>query len=88
MVAGLGSAVVQSGGSKRLSVVSTFTGLNGPLLCRVALPFTVNGEPAVTDGGSDVVAPVTFTSAFARMFTLRGGLVPELLAPFGSVTCN
>jgi hypothetical protein len=85
-VSGFVDGVVQPPGITSVNVVSTFTGPNGPLLWSTAEPVTGKGVPAVALAGEFTVTLLTFGSAFTRMLVVRGLLVPELLAAFGSLT--
>jgi hypothetical protein len=85
-VTGFGLLVVQPAPGRSVNVVSTLTGLTGPLLCSVAPPTTPKGTPAVTEGGRLTVAAVTFTSVVALTAVVPVLLVIELLPPFESLT--
>ena len=61
-VCGFGDRELQSGGRLSVSVVSTFVGPNGPLLCRVALALTANGLPAFAEGGPFITTLATLMS--------------------------
>jgi hypothetical protein len=57
--------VVQSPGRDSVNVVSTSTGVTGPLLWIVALPLTVKAVPALAEAGDDALEAETFTSVVA-----------------------
>jgi hypothetical protein len=79
--------VVQSDGRVRVNVVSTFVGLYGPLLCRLAVEETSNAVPAVEDPGEVSETLLTLMSEVAVTLVLELPLA-LLLPPFGSPACN
>jgi hypothetical protein len=78
--------VVQSPGSDSVRVVSTFTGVTGPLLWIVALPLTVKALPAFAEAGADALEAVTLTSVTALIAVLALLLPSELLPVAESAT--
>jgi hypothetical protein len=80
--------VVQSPGSASVNVVSTVTGVTGPLLWRVAFPFTVNGAPVFAEAGEDAVEAATFTSVLAVIAVVALALVMLSLPVLESTTCS
>jgi hypothetical protein len=79
--------LLQSSGVLSESIVSTFTGVTGPLLCNVAVTCTLNGVPVGELVGADTETPVTFTSAWPVTFVEELPL-PLSFADDGSLTCS
>ena len=79
--------VVQSPGMVRLIVLSAFAGVEGPLLCRVAVAETVNGAKAPNVPGLDTDRALTFRSAVAPMAVVAEPLA-WLFVVFVSVRCS
>jgi hypothetical protein len=67
-------------------VVFEAVGPKGPLLCCPRLADTVNGLPAVTDGGTDTLTPVTLRSEFPTTALVELAEVIVSLPGVGSVT--
>jgi hypothetical protein len=87
-VTGFVLVVVQSPGSVSVNVVSTLTGVTGPLLWIVALPLTVKAVPAFTDAGEVAPDAATFTSVVALIAVVVLLLASELLPVAESTTCS
>jgi hypothetical protein len=79
--------VVQSAGSVRDRLASTFVGPKAPLLWSTAEAVTLKAEPAFADAGLDTETLETFTSEVASMFVFEL-LEPALFPGVGSETCN
>jgi len=78
---------VQSTGPLSVSIASTFTGVTLPLLCSVAVTWTLNGVPDGALPGAETLTPLTFTSA-VPLTAVDELPLPLLLPLTGSLTCS